>query len=123
LLTIGSRGILLSPDGKGSDDFLTDPVLEFVRDGRGGGTKDDCKSNEVLLRRLISLWAISIAVGEGYEIPVKGGVERGECTAGSLSLLRSNGGGTEDLGEARLAGLGGYENGPLGVPESEYSGE
>lgn len=52
---IGSSGILLSPNGKGSDDFLTDPVLEFVRDGRGGGTNEDCSSSEVLLRRLISL--------------------------------------------------------------------
>ena len=56
-------------------------------------------------------------------MPVNGGVERGEGTAVSLSLLRSSGGGIDDLGEARLAGLGGYENGPLGVPESEYKGE
>ena len=52
---MGSSGILVSPSGKGSDDFLIELVVEFVRDGRGGATNDDCNSDEVLLRRLISL--------------------------------------------------------------------
>jgi len=54
LLIIGSNGMLLSPKGKGSDDFLTALSKEFVRDGRGGGTREDCNSNEVLRNRLIS---------------------------------------------------------------------
>jgi len=42
-----------------------------------------------------------------YDIPVNGGVESGEDTAGSLSLLSRSGGGTDDRGEAIFAGLGG----------------
>lgn len=47
----------------------------------------------------------------------------GEDVCGSLSLLRSKGGGAPFGDVYALAGLGGYENGPLGVPDSERSGD
>lgn len=79
--------------------------------GLGGGTvNDDLRSStDVRDNRLISVLAISIAVGEVIEIPLAGGVPNGEEIFGSLSLLSIKGGGTLDRGEARLAlaGLGG----------------
>jgi hypothetical protein len=79
--------------------------------GLGGGTVNDDLRNSTDVRdnRLISVLAISIAVGEVYEIPLAGGVPNGEEIFGSLSLFSIKGGGTLDRGEARLAlaGLGG----------------